>query len=130
MIYSASKDQDLGDAVFQVADQINHGIDSSMIQPEMREYANLFFAAGSRAVAMSDYDMARSYLENASKLLPSDHWSSHYEMSLRLQFLRAKTAYSSGKSEVANDMLKVIFRKGLCLVDKLDAYYLQATVSK
>ena len=127
LLYSASKGQDRSGAVFQVADQINHGI--SLIQPEMRvEFVGLNFSAGSRAISRC-YKTAYSYLKNAFALLPRNSWSSHYELSLRVFLLYAKSAYSCGKVKKAYKALKTILQKGRCANDKLDAYLLHVTVS-
>eukprot|EP00578_Thalassiosira_sp_NH16_P001854 CAMPEP_0181137228 /NCGR_PEP_ID=MMETSP1071-20121207/33599_1 /TAXON_ID=35127 /ORGANISM="Thalassiosira sp., Strain NH16" /LENGTH=1245 /DNA_ID=CAMNT_0023223979 /DNA_START=76 /DNA_END=3809 /DNA_ORIENTATION=- len=127
LLYSASKGQDLSGAIFQVADQINHGI--SLIQPEMRvEFAGLNFSAGSRAINFSDNKTAYSYLKNAFALLPRNSWSSHYELSLRVFLLYAKSAYSCGKVKKAYKALKTILQKGRCVNDKLDAYLLHVTI--
>mmetsp|Transcript_29922 Transcript_29922/g.63473 ORF Transcript_29922/g.63473 Transcript_29922/m.63473 type:complete len:914 (-) Transcript_29922:1454-4195(-) len=128
LLYSTSKGQDLSGTVFQVVDQISHGI-PSLIQPELQiDIAELNFSAGSRAMDFSDYETAYSYLNNALSLLPKNHWSSHYDFSLRLFFLRAKAAYSCGNIEEAYDSLKKILEKGRCIEDTLDAHHLKATI--
>jgi len=130
LLYSFSKEQDfrLGDTMFQICGQINHGI-PKLIEPEMkRDIVELNFECGSSAMSRSDHQTAQSYLNNSLLLLSEDHWSSNYEFSLRLYFLSAKAAYSCGKIEKAYDLLKKILREGRCFEEKLDAYYLYATI--
>ena len=130
LLHSVSREQDvqLGGAIFQICDQINHGI-PSLIQPKMqKDIVELNFDSGSMAMDRSDYETARSYLNNSLSLLPENHWSSNYGFSLRLFFLSAKAAYSCGDIEKASELLKEILKEGRCLEDKLDAYYLYVTV--
>jgi len=128
LLYSTSKGQDLGGALFQLVDQINHGI-PSLIQPRMQiDIAELNFSAGRKAMDLSDFETAYSYLNNAFPLLPENHWSSHYDFSLRLFLLRAKSTYLCGNIEEAYDSLKEIIENGRCIEDTLDAYYLHVTI--
>mmetsp|Transcript_3060 Transcript_3060/g.6785 ORF Transcript_3060/g.6785 Transcript_3060/m.6785 type:complete len:560 (-) Transcript_3060:69-1748(-) len=93
-----------------------------------RDIIELNFYSGSKAMDRSDYKTAQSYFSNSFLLLPKNHWSSHYEFSLRLYFLSSKVAYSCGNIEKAYILLKKILEKGCCLGDKLDAYHLYATI--
>lgn len=128
MIYSASKGTDLvDDVIFQVVDQMNYNVSSIPLSMQV-DVAELNFSAASRAMGFSDYQTAHSYLENALVLLPADHWTSNYELCLRLYFLKAKAVYSCGNIEKAYESLKSILERGRCIEDKLDAYYLYVTV--
>jgi len=128
LLYSTSKGQDLGGALFQVVDQINHGI-PSLIKPRMKiVIAELNFNAGRKAMDLSDFETASSYLNNALPLLPKNRWRRHYDFSLRLLLLRAKTIYLRGNIEEACDSLMEIIKNGRCIEDKLDAYYLHVTI--
>ena len=83
--------------------------------------------AGVKAVDCSDYEIARSYLNIALSLLPTDHWISHYDRSLRLSFLLARSAYSCGDVEKAQGILQEILGECRCIEDKLQAYLLLVT---
>ena len=131
LLYSKSKEQDSNDVIFHIVDQINHGV-PSLVQPEIGvEIAELNLKAGDRAMTFSDYETASSYLRKAMALLPQSHWRDHYEMSLRLYMLSAKAAYSCsrGNAQQTRALLKSILDNGRCIGDKLDAYYLNVTVS-
>lgn len=128
LLHSASKDDELGGSIFQICDQINYGIQH--VQPSMQvDIAKLNIKAGSRAMDLSDYKTATSYLNNALKLLPKNHWTSHYGICLQLFYSKAKSAYSCGNKEDAYQLLKKILDKGCCIKDKLDAHYLYVSVS-
>ena len=116
-------------ATFQIADQLNH--DLSLVQPAQQlDVAELNFWAGHEALDMCDFLSAGSYLTNAALLLPENHWSSNYEFSMELFFLRAKASYSCGNADEAITYLKKILLAGRCIQDKLDAHHYYLTVSK
>jgi len=129
-LYSMTKGSNVDDIIFSVADQINHGIDDlSAPSPELQlDLAELNEMAGVKAVDCSDYVTARSYLNIALSLLPTDHWISHYDRSLRLSFLLAKTAYSCGDVEKAQGILQEILGECRCIEDKLQAYFLLVVI--
>ena len=115
--------------IFSIADQINHGIDGhlSAQSPELRiDLANLNGMAGAKAVDRSDFVTARTYLNSALSLLPTDHWKSHYDLSLRLSFLLAQTANSCGDVEKAKRTLQDILSECHSIEDKLTSYHLRA----
>jgi predicted ATPase len=131
VLYTATVGQDLRDAIFQVVNQINHGVPELIQEQQLHkkvEISDLNFHAGSRAIDLSDYETANSYLCTALSLLPANHWSTHYEMSLKMYFVAANAAYASGNSKKAFELIKSILEKGRCIEDKLDAYYLYATM--
>ena len=129
LLYSMIKGSDVRDIIFSIADQINHGIDGVLgISSELRlDLAELNEMAGVKAVDCSDYVTARSYLNIALSLLPTDHWISHYDRSLRLSFLLARSAYSCGDVEKAQGILQEILGECRCIEDKLEAYFLLVT---
>ncbi|KAL7543351.1 hypothetical protein ACHAXR_012671 [Thalassiosira sp. AJA248-18] len=131
LLYSTTKGSDIDDIVFSIADQINHGIDddSSVKSPDLRiDLADLNEMAGAKAVDCSDNVTSRSYLNIALSLLPSDHWKSHYNRSLRLSFLLAKASYLCGDVKKAQGILQEILGECHCIEDKLPAYSLIVSI--
>ena len=129
-LYSITKGSDTDDIIFSIADQINHGIDNIPIQSHAlrHDIAELNEMAGVKAVGGSDYVTSRSYFNTALTLLPTDHWESHYDRSLRLSFLLAKSAYSCGDVDEAYATLQQILHHTRCLSDKLEAYHLLVVI--
>ena len=122
-LFTTTKGNDIEDIVFSIADQINHDLDN-VRSPELRcDLAKLNEMAGIKAVRCSDYMTSRSYFNVALSLLPPDHWESHYDRSLRLYFLRAKSIYSSGDGTEASADLRRIISCARCLEDKLKSYH-------
>ena len=109
--------------------QINHGINNTSTQkPELiPDFVNLNERAGTKAVDCCDYVTARSYLNTALSLLPTDHWKSCYDQSLRMYFSLAKSAHACGDITKAQEVLQQILEECRCMEDKLQAYYLLVT---
>ena len=118
----------VGDIVFSIADQIKHGIDKLDDEsPEFRiDIAKLYELAGMQAAANSDHAASRSYLTYAVALLPTDHWNSHYDSSLRFSLRMAKSCYSCGDLEKAHSILGETIVQCHSLDDKLHGYALLA----
>ena len=128
-LHSLTEGSDVDDIIFSIADQINHGIDNI---PAHKSNVRIALAkvnklAGAKAVELSDFATARSYLNVALSLLPSGHWQSHYDMSLQLSTLLAKSCYSCGDANKARCILQEILEESSCIEDKLPAYFLLVT---
>jgi hypothetical protein len=116
------------DIVFSIADQIKHGIDNlDGENPELRiDIAKLYTLAGLQAVTNSDHAASRSYLTYALALLPTDHWKSHYDLSLQFSLRLAKSCYSCGDLEKAHSILGETIAQCHSIEDKLPGYALLA----
>ena len=116
---------DVGDVVFVIANQINHGKDTILKDDTLRiEVAKLNMKAGEKAVDGCDHKTAHSYLSIALSFLPDGHWESHYELSLRLSYLVASAAYSCCLYDEAEQTLRGISGRTRCFEDKLHSYFL------
>ena len=107
-LYLMTKGRDMDKVVFSIADQIKHGIGSLEDEnPELQiDIAKLYELSGMKAVACSDHATSRSYLTYALSLLPTDHWKSHYDLSIRFSLRLAKSCYSCGDVEKAQCILQ------------------------
>jgi len=120
-LYSTTKGKVVDDIVFSIIDQIKHGIDN--LEDGNRELrldiAKLNELAGIKAAICSDHVTSRSYLTFALSLLPTDHWTSHYDISLRFSLRLAKSCYSCGDLEKAQCILAETLGQCHSLEDKL-----------
>ena len=114
--------------VFYVADQIKYGIASLADEnPKLRiDIAKLYELSGTKAVACSDHAASISYLTCALSLLPTDHWKSHYDLSLRFSLRLAKSCYSCGDVEKAQCILQEMTGQCHSFEDKLPVNVLLA----
>jgi len=127
-MHSNCEEEDVGDAIFLIASQINYGEEYTLKNRELRtKVAKLNMRAGKRALDGYNHKTAYSFLETASSLLPVDHWESCYELSLRLSILTARAAYSCRHFDEAESILQRIFENALSTKDKLPAYSLLGT---
>lgn len=126
ILHSVCEGRDVGNTILLIADLINHG--KEFITKDEKEpciaIAKLNMKAGKKAIDGCDHKAAYSYLQIALSLLPDDHWESQYDFSLRLNFLMASAANSSCKVDVAELIVRRIFKKARCLEDKLPSYFL------
>ena len=126
ILFSACEGKDVGNTIFLIASQINHG--KELIQTDEEELrlavAKLNMKAGKKALDGCDHETAYSFLQVALSLLPEDHWESDYDLSLRVSFLLASAASSCYQYDEAQLTLRRIFEKASCLEDKLPSYLL------
>ena len=120
-LYSMTKDKVVDDVVFSIIDQIDHGIGNLEGENiEIRiDVAKLNELAGMKAATCSDHITSRSYLTFALSLLPTDHWKSHHDLSLRFSLRLAKSCYSCGDLEKAQCILGETLGQCHSIEDKL-----------
>ena len=78
------QDSGVNNIVFSIADQLNKGeAEGSPQCPDAKlDLARLNETAGVKAMELSDYVTAHSYLDTTLALLPEEHWESHYDLRL------------------------------------------------
>lgn len=117
--------KDVGDTLFLIANQINHGHEWILGDEELSiAFAKLNMRVGKRALDGCDHKTAYSYLKVALSLLPTDHWENHYDLSLRLNFLASSAADSCCYYAEAEQMSQKIFERSRCFEDKVPSYLL------
>lgn len=125
MLHSVCEGKDVGDTILLIASQIYHGKESILKNDELcMPIVKMNMAAGKKAIDSCRHKTAYSYLEAASSLLPDDCWESHYDISLRLNFMMASAANSSCKYEEAGFILQRILKEAHCTKDKLPSCFL------
>ncbi len=126
VLHSICDGKDVEDTIFiPIANQINHGKEWIVKDKDLSiAVAELNMKAGKQALDGCDFKTAYSYLSTATSLLPEGHWDSHYDLSLRLNFLMASAANSTSQYEKAELVLRNVLEKARCSEDKLPPYYL------
>mmetsp|Transcript_23122 Transcript_23122/g.33019 ORF Transcript_23122/g.33019 Transcript_23122/m.33019 type:complete len:804 (-) Transcript_23122:247-2658(-) len=128
-LYSICEGKDVGNTIFLIASQINHGKEFIEKDDALRiPVAKLNMKAGKMAFDGCDHKMAYHYFVAALSLLPDDSWESNYDLSLRLNFMTARAANSSCRYDEAELTLRTIFERAWCLNDKLPSYFLLVTI--
>ena len=117
--------RDTMDTIYLIASQINHGKEWILSDNDLRiGIAELNMKAGKKALNGCDHKTAYSYYYASLSLLPNDHWGKHYDLSLRLSFLKASVAKSTCHYDEAIIFLRKIIEKARCLDDQLPSYVL------
>ena len=127
-LYSSAEGNVADDIIFSIADQIKHGLGNLADEnPELRiDIAKLYELSGTKAVVCSDHAASISYLTCALSLLPTNHWKSHYDLSLRFSLRLAKSCYSCGDVEKAQCILQEMTGQCHSFEDKLPVNVLLA----
>ena len=127
-LYSICEGKDVGNTIFLIASQINHGKEFIEKDDALRiPVAKLNMKAGKLALDGCDHKLAYHYFAASLSMLPDDSWESNYDLSLRLNFMMAKAANSSCRYDEAERTLQTILKRARCLQDKLPAYFLLVT---
>ncbi len=116
---------DAEDTIFTIASQINHGKELIVKDKDLSiSIAELNMMAGKRALDGCDHKTAYSFLAAAVSLLPEDHWESHYDLSLRLNFMASSAFNSCCQYEEAEQLLRRGLENARCLDDELPLHLL------
>jgi len=116
---------DAEDTLFIIASQINHGKEWIVKDKDLSiAIAELNMMAGKRALDGCDHKTAYSFLAAAISFLPEDHWESHYDLSLRLNFMTSSAATSCCQYDEAEQLLRRGLANARCLDDQLPSHLL------
>ena len=91
--------------VFEIVNQLNHGIDLMTDSVERDALRGLDVLAGRKARAAGAYASARSHLRVAAALLPADAWTRCYDEAFTLQLALAECEYLVGDFRRADEIL-------------------------
>ena len=93
---------DKRDTLFDIVEQINHGVPSLVRDDSQRiSIVKLNFEACSQAMMRSNFISAYTYASTAHMLLPKDSLNTLFDLSLRVHIQLAKAAYSNEKIDEA-----------------------------
>ena len=97
--------------------------ESTLSHEKPVEVAQLYLRAGHKANESSAFEQAAGYLATGIRLLPADHWVTHYELSLDLFSTAAEAEFCIGNSEQMRQYCdEVIALENRPLLDKRRAY--------
>ncbi len=114
--------EQLEENIFDIVNQLNGSIDSTIEQGEKVKLAHLNLIAGRKAKASAAYELAFRYLLFGTKLLNSDSWISQYALTLSLYESAAEAAYLSTDFEQMKRLAEVVRTKAKSLLDKVNVY--------
>ncbi|KAL7547670.1 hypothetical protein ACHAWF_010954 [Thalassiosira exigua] len=114
--------------LFSATDQLNRGGPAAVESPEQFALiAKLNFFAGKRAIDMSDFSSAYSFLDHGISFLRKRHWEEHYDLSLGLFTNAAKCALFTGNLVALKYLSDVIMAKAKEFQDKLEVLHIHVS---
>ena len=108
--------------IFDIVNQLNHGIELVNNQEERDKFANLNLMAGQKAKSSSAYQPALMYLQQGLVWLGIDGWQRQYETVLALNVEAAEAAYLCGQFEEMETLVAAVLENAHGVLDKVKAY--------
>ena len=112
----------LSDRLFEIVDQLNHGIELVTEQPERDEIARLNLIAGQKAKAALAYAMAKKYLATARVWLTASSWQTNYHLTLNLYSETTEVAYLCGDFEQVEHWAVIVLQFAKTVLDIVKVY--------
>jgi predicted ATPase/signal transduction histidine kinase len=117
--------QRIEERIFDVVNQLDHGVDLIVDLAERDQLARLNVLAGKRAKAAIAYASARSFFAVATALLPEDAWTSRYDVVFPLFVERAECEYLCGAFEQAEALFEILLARARTDFDRAMVYQLR-----
>jgi PAS domain S-box-containing protein len=106
------------DAIFDIVDHLNHGIDLISSSQEREQLAEFNLLAGRRAKATTAYASALDYLTAGATLLPADCWERLHQLAFSLEIDRAECEFLTGQTAAADKRLSTLASKAADTVER------------
>jgi predicted ATPase len=119
-----SIESDSDDLLFVAVKQINLGGRESVTVEQHVNVAGYNLRAGKKAIQMSDFVLASSFLLFGIKFLPENRWRDHYELSLEMYETATKAALATGDTDSLLTYSGEVLKYSRCFEDKLETYFL------
>ncbi|QSQ19110.1 AAA family ATPase [Pyxidicoccus parkwayensis] len=111
--------------LFDLVTQLNRGAALIVDARERALLCQLDFQAGRRAKACMAYASAVGYLTQATRLLPPDAWSTHYEETLELHLELAESEVLVGHFERAEALFNQVLEAARTHIDRVKVWTLR-----
>jgi predicted ATPase/signal transduction histidine kinase len=108
--------------VFEIIEQLNHGVHLITDARERLQLAELNLSAARKAKQASVWDAALRFTEVGLSLLPENSWQAHYELTKELNWLASGCSYLTGEQERSNALFEVLLQHISDPVDKAELY--------
>jgi PAS domain S-box-containing protein len=100
------------EVIFEIVNQLNHGVDLITSGDERERLAELNLLAGQRARASAAYASALTYLTAGAALLPEDAWECRHELTFALELQRGECEFLTGALAEAEQRLAALSSRG------------------
>ncbi|MEJ2118355.1 MAG: histidine kinase, partial [Alphaproteobacteria bacterium] len=120
--------EDISDAIFDIVNHLNYGIELITDEHERERLAELNTAAGRRARASVAYKTAQNFFSTAASLLKEDSWNTNYKFKFALFFDWAECEYLYGAFNKAEELFDTLIQHAQNNLDKAAVYQLRLEV--
>jgi predicted ATPase len=106
------------EAVFEIVNQLNHGVELIISDEEREQVAELNLLAGRRAKASTAHASALKYVVIGAGLLPESAWERRHDLIFALELLRAECEVLTGDLAAAEARLETLSMRAASTVEQ------------
>ncbi|SCV74352.1 BQ2448_6784 [Microbotryum intermedium] len=121
LVASLTEDQ-LQEQIFDLANQLNFGIDSLTTDEARDRLAHFNFLAGQKAQNSTAFEAARKYLQTSWELLGADGWNRQYQLMSDLIEALIEVEYSLTDYPASQQFIRLFLSQSKDVVAKLRVY--------
>jgi len=115
----------LAEHLFDVANQLNRGVELLIDHDEKVRVAAIDLKAGRKAKTSAAYTSALGHFASGMALLAESDWASHYPLTFRLWLECAECEFLTGNLDRAEQLIAQLLSRATSKVDEADIYHLQ-----
>ncbi|TAK79031.1 MAG: GAF domain-containing protein, partial [Gammaproteobacteria bacterium] len=125
LLFEHTAPDQLHDAVLDIVNQINFGIDLITHPDEREKVAALNLTAGKKALLSIAYKPALTYFKTGLALLTTQSWTDQYSLTLPLYTSTVEAAYLAAEPEEMEKYAQIAIQNIENLLDKMKIYEIQ-----
>lgn len=119
LLLSNSGENELEEKIFNIANQLNSGVDLIVDKTEKNELARLNYLAGKKAKASNAYEIAYRYFSLGIDLLEDSCWLDQYTLALMIYTEATEASYLTGDFEKMNDLATEVLKNSRSILDRI-----------
>ncbi len=114
--------EEQGEKLFDIANQLNFGIELIANESERNQLVELNLAAGKKAQISTAYQSALNYLQVGIGLLNEHSWQQQYDLTLALYTQAAEVAYLNTNFDLVEKYFEKVILRAKTVLDKVKVY--------
>lgn len=113
------------EAMFDLANQLNYGLELMATVEERQALAQLNLEAGKKAIAAAAYQPALNYLLTGITALEPERWQRQYPLTLALHQAAAEAAFMAGQFEDMDRLIEATLKRAQTVLHSVPVYAIQ-----